>query len=237
VTSFRYPHFLIGRQISFDMPTPSTIYGHVSSALGEMPGPESFQFGIDFRFASRASDLEHQHIITAGGAPFTSGGEKHTTSTQAVVQPHSRDFLFKPKMTLYLNRPDWAAAFRAPVFCVILGRSQDLASVTAVDEVALEQKSGAYLEHTLLPFSFRPFLAVGTTALMPRWIGAPPEREARFDRFIALHYDRVFGGEYEEPKRAPRRLLGDPNQRKWWVDPETPIHHGVHRGVIFHSFS
>src|ERR1039458_9248652 len=178
VTSFRYPHFLVGRQPSYSMPPPSTIYGHIGSALGELPDPGSFQFGYDFRFSGHSSDLEHQHIITAGGQAFTlegqkhgtsdlgelpdpgsfqfgydfrfSGhssdlehqhiitaggqaftleGQKHGTSVQATVQPHVRDFLFKPKMVLYLNRPDWVSAFQSPVFCVILGRSQDLASV------------------------------------------------------------------------------------------------------------
>ena len=39
VTSFRYPHFLIGRQITYDMPPPSTIYGHVMSAVGRLLPP------------------------------------------------------------------------------------------------------------------------------------------------------------------------------------------------------
>ena len=149
VTSFRYPHFLVGRQISYDMPPPSTIYGHIASALGELPNPGDFQFGYDFRFAGSASDLEHQHIINAGGQAFALNGKKYPTSVQATVQPHLRDFLFRPKLVLYINRCDWAGAFLAPVFCVILGRSQDLASVTKVEEVELEQRRGAYFEHTL----------------------------------------------------------------------------------------
>jgi CRISPR-associated protein Cas5t len=236
VTSFRYPHFLVGRQVSYDMPPPSTIYGHVASALGELPGPESFQFGVDFRFASRCSDLEHQHIITAGGQPFVSSGQKHRTSIQATVQPHLRDFLFKPRLTLYLTRPDWASAFRSPAFCVIIGRSQDLAAVTSVAEVSLEERSSAYFEHTLLPFSYRPFLPVGTTILMPRWIEPPPERRAHFDRFIALHHERVFAGDTIEAGLMPR-LLGNPDVGSWWVDPESPTYHGVQRGVVLHSFA
>lgn len=236
-TSFRYPHFLVGRQVTYDMPPPSTIYGHIASALGELPDPAGFQFAYDFRFASRGSDLEHQHIITAGGQAFTADGKKFPTSVQATVQPHVRDFLFRPRLVLYVNRCDWAGAFRSPAFCVILGRSQDLASVTKVEEMELEQRNGGYFEHTLLPFSYRPYVALGTTALMPRMIGPPPERRVHFDRFITLHRERLFAGTYANPAGvAPvRRMLQDMEQRMWWVDPDSPADRDVQRAVVFHS--
>ena len=236
VTSFRYPHFLVGRQVTYDMPPPSTIYGHIASALGELPDPTSFQFGYDFRFKSRCSDLEHQHIITAGGQPFEINGKKNRTSVQATVQPHRRDFLFDPNLTLYITRPDWASAFHSPAFCVILGRSQDLAWVKRVEQIELEERTGAYFEHTLLPFSYRQHVALGTTVLMPRWIEPPPQRRAHFERFISLH-DRFFGGSYAEPEKLAHgaRMLGIPEQPGWWVDPDSPSRHGVQKGVILHS--
>ena len=237
VTSFRYPHFLVGRQVSYDLPPPSTIYGHIASALGELPDPGEFQFGYDFRFAGRASDLEHQHIINAGGQAFTVDGKKYPTAVQATVQPHLRDFLFRPKLVLYVNRRDWAGAFRAPVFCVILGRSQDLACVTKVDEMELESRDGAYFEHTLLPFSYRPYVALGTTVLMPRMIGPPPQRRTHFDRFITLHRERLFGGHYADPDGvAPaKRMIRETQDRVWWVDPESLTDRGVQRAVVLHS--
>jgi CRISPR-associated protein Cas5t len=227
-TSFRYPHFLIGRQPSFDMPPPSTIYGHVASALGELPRADSFRFGYDFRFVSKAKDLEHQHIITAAS-------KRSGASVEATVQPHWRDFLFKPQLTLYLDNPSLGAAFRSPVFCVILGRSQDLAEIVSVDEIELEEQAGAYFVNTLLPFSYRPSVGFGVTVLMPRFIEPPPGRRAHFERFIALR-DVVFGGEIESGKDGPRRLILQAGQQaKWWVDPKTPKDRGVHRAVVFHS--
>ena len=237
VTSFRYPHFLVGRQLSYSMPPPSTIYGHIASALGELPDPGSFQFAYDFRFGAGSSDLEHQHIITAGGQAFTVDGKKHGTSVQTTVQPHLRDFLFRPRLLLYLNRTDWISAFQSPVFCVILGRSQDLASVTKVDEIELEQRDGAYFEHTLLPFSYRPYVALGATVLMPRWISPPPKRHPRFDRFIALRHERMYVGTFENPDGVvpSRRMFGNSSFQSWWVDPESQPDRGVHRGVVFHA--
>lgn len=238
VTSFRYPHFLIARQISFDMPPPSTIYGHVASAVGELFPPESFRFGYSFQYQSRASDLEHQHVISPGGGrqTFVFGGEKFPVSVEAVVQPHQREFLFKPRLTLYLDPPHLAEAFRAPVFCVVLGRSQDLAQIVSVEETELEQADGAYLEHTLLPFSFRTSVQFGVTVQMPRYIEPPPERRTHFDRYICLR-DRVFAGSVTNGEGLGiRRLIErDDAKAKWFVDPATPRYHGVHQAVVFHS--
>ena len=238
VTSFRYPHFLIARQISFDMPPPSTIYGHVASAAGELLPPNSFQFGYAFEFQSRASDLEHQHIISPGGSrqSFTHQGKKLPVSVEATVQPHLRDFLFKPRLTLYLDPPQLAETFRSPTFCVILGRSQDLAQIVSVEEIDLQLAQGAYLEHTLLPFSFRPSISVGVTVSMPRYIEPPPDRRAHFDRFISLR-ERVFAGTVERSEGLGiRRLIErDGASVSWWIDRATKAYHGVHRAVVFHS--
>jgi CRISPR-associated protein Cas5t len=220
------------------MPPPSTIYGHVASAVGELIPPESFRFGYAFEFQSRASDLEHQHVISPGGSRqnFSVGIIKFPVSVEAVVQPHLRDFLFKPRLTLYLDPPDLASAFRTPVFCVILGRSQDLAQIVSVEETDLEQASGAYLEHTLLPFSFRALVRFGVTVLMPRYIEPPPERRAHFERFISLR-ERLFAGIVDQGGAlGNRRLIEREGARgQWLVDRSTPAHHGVHRAVVFHS--
>ncbi len=237
VTSFRYPHFLIGRQPSFDIPPPSTIYGHIASALGELPDPASVHFGYHFEFLARGRDLEHQHIITAGGQAFEIRGMKYRTSIQATVQPHERDFLFRPRLVLYLDPRDLADAFRAPVFVVVLGRSQDLAEVVDVSEVELSEQTGAYFEHTLLPFHYRDRVGFGVTVVMPRYIEPPPERRAYFERYIVLR-DRIYGGDVEgaDSLGSKRMLLQEGEQSKWWVDTSTPQDHGVHRGIVFHSF-
>lgn len=238
VTSFRYPHFLIGQQVSFDMPPPSTIYGHVASAAGELLPTSSFRFGYAFEFQSKASDLEHQHIISPGSSrqSFTHGGRKQPVCVEATVQPHLRDFLFKPRLTLYLDPPELADAFRSPAFCVILGRSQDLAQIVEVRETELESSNGTYLENTLLPFSFRPTTSMGVTVSMPRYIEPPPERRAHFDRFIILR-ERVFAGAVERSEGLGIRqlILREDAPKSWLIDPATPRYHGVHRAVVFHS--
>ena len=233
IASFRYPHFLIGRQVSFDMPPPSTIYGHIASAMGGWFDPTSVTFAYQFRFKSKGSDLEHQHIITKGGQGFKWQGKKYPVSVKATVQPHLRDFLFGCQLTLYLDPPELADAFRKPAFCVILGRSQDLASIVSVEVIELQEAKSAYLEQTLLPFSMRPLLGRGVTVLMARYIEPLPAREPHFDRFIVLH-DLIYAGDVDHSNRLLQ--YEDQSEQEWLVDPQSPTKHGVHRGLVLHSF-
>src|SRR5437773_790362 len=165
VTSFRYPHFLIGRQITYDMPPPSTIYGHVMSAVGRLLPPESLEFGYHFTHKARASDLEHQHI-------WNRNRGKKSVNYDITVQPHHRDFLYDCRLVLYLKSDrieELVHAFREPVFCVNLGRSQDLASIRSVEAIELTEARPAYVESTILPFhTMRERIGRGITATMPK---------------------------------------------------------------------
>lgn len=236
--SFRHPFFVTGRQPTFEFPPPSTIFGHCASALGRWPDPQGFFFGLHFTSRSRCRDLEHQHITTALPprtrikVPTPSGPAPATTGI--TVQPVQRDFLFDVRMTLYLP-PELGAAFRSPVHTVVLGRSQDLAEIVAVEEITLERPTRARIEHTLLPRSLRPCVRFGSTVLLSRYIGEPPQREAVFDQFIALREPVYFAAD-ADPSRAFTYVDGislDP----LWVDPD-PEHcddEGYSRGVWIHS--
>jgi len=248
IASFRYPFFLIGRQVGYDLPPPSTIYGHIASVVGELPAPESIRFGYHFIYAGKGQDLEHQQVIHAGGAKFEIDGVKYNTSVQGTVQPQERDFLFRVNLTLYLDGPEWAETFRRPVFCVTLGRSQDLASISEVSVIELEESAEAYLEHTLLPFSWRSRVGRGTTVQMPRYIEPPPGRFPHFERYIALR-ERIFDTTNPEISLSLRILrglnsgtgsdsaAGAATADGYWIDPESPESHGLRRAVVFHSLT
>lgn len=255
VVSFRYPHFLIGRQPSFDVPPPSTIFGHIASALGEWP-TSPIQFAYAFSSRGRARDLEHQHIISRTSGKFPPGnvvdplwtmpvpppGKKLTKkqqeprvlekTTEAVVQPHHRDFLFDVRLELYLDPPELADAFRSPVFPVVLGRSQDLASVTRVEVVELPSADRGYLEKTILPGELRRRLPWGVTTLMPRYISPPPERRPAFSPYIVLR-EPVFVGYGTKFSRHLMDIAGEADQ--WWTDPQTEDRHGGRRLLWFHQ--
>lgn len=141
-------------------------------------------------------------------------------------------------MTLYVSPASIADAFKAPVFPVVLGRSQDLACVTSVAEVDLAVADGAYYDNTLLPFSWRSKTHFGITVLMSRFIGPPPNREPTFAQYIALSRERIYGGTAEIDSTDRRCMVRKLDEvEEWLVDPESPRDKGVHCGVVLHSFS
>ena len=261
VVSFRYPHFLIGQQPSFDVPPPSTIFGHVASALGEWP-TEPFQFAYAFSARGRGSDLEHQHIITKTPGklpepvvdplwrpqeppPGVKLNKKQRDAlatprllertTEGTVQPHKRDFLFDVRLDLYLDRLDLADAFRSPVFTVVLGRSQDLACVRRIEVLDLTAGRRGYLERTIIPGEMRPRLPWGITTLMPRFISPPPERQPVFAPYIVLR-ERVYVG-YPERALGRQLLSFSKDEETWWCDPATEEDQGGRRLLYFHTLN
>jgi CRISPR-associated protein Cas5t len=127
-TSFRYPHFMQEIHPSFQMPPPATIYGHVASALGEWFDPSGVQFAYHFTYEGSCKDLEHTIVLTPGVGYLP--GSKIPKVLEGNVTPFTRELLFRPRLTLYLNRPEWESAFRSPHYVVTLGRSQDLFTYT-----------------------------------------------------------------------------------------------------------
>lgn len=236
VTSFRHPFFVTGKQPTAMFPPPSTIHGHCASMLGRWPDPDSFRFGLHFAFRSIGVDLEHQHLTEAARAGArrsvqTAQGELRATTTVS-VQPVLREFLFDASLTLYLE-PGLAGAFRAPVYPVVLGRSQDLAEVVSVDVITLRRAERVRLEHTLLPWRLRPCIPAGTTVLLSRYIREPPHRQAEFERYIALH-DPVFVGGDPGERSAVLRVEGV-EFGALWSDPEFVDEEGFERGVWIHK--
>ena len=236
VTSFRHPFFVTGRQPTAHFPPPSTIHGHCASMLGGWPDPEAFSFGVHFTFKSIGEDLEHQHLTEALSGQSrrsvrTPRGDARAT-TEATVQPVIREFLFDVTLTLYLT-PELADAFRAPVYPVVLGRSQDLAEVVSVDVITLRRSERLRLDHTLLPWRLRPCIPAGASVLLSRHIGEPPRREAEFGRYIALH-EPVFTGADPADRRTVLHVEGI-ELDALWSDPGHVDDEGFERGVWMHQ--
>lgn len=245
IASFRYPHFLVGRQASYEVPPPSTIYGHVASAAGDWIDPRPIRFAYTVSHVARGRDLEHQHIISryppeklsrSEAARLRRWREENELVVGGSVQPTLRDFLFGLDLMLYLVPSELAAVFRRPVFPVALGRSQDLACVVSVEEIELERAGGAYFDSTLLPFAWRARTPLGTTVLMPRFITPPPAREPSFEQYIVLSADRTLFAGAAGLDAGRQRLLDDGGAEEWVVDPTSPEKQGGKRGIVWHSF-
>src|SRR5437870_30719 len=104
VTSFRYPHFLVGRQPTYEMPPLATLYGHLCSAVGEWVGASEVRLGMHFTYAAKADDLEHQTIISRATGKLP--GTQLPKVTEGTVTPTRREFLHDVRLTLYVSG-DW----------------------------------------------------------------------------------------------------------------------------------
>lgn len=223
-TSFRYPHFMQQIHPSFPMPPPATIYGHICSALGEWFDPSGVQFAYQFTHQGQVRDVEHIIVLTpsSGKLPDT----KIPKVLEGNVNPFEREMFFRPRLVLYINRPEWLAAFRSPRYTVALGRSQDLFTYTSVEVIELVRCERVYFGHTLVPHRMALQIGRGITVLMPRFLDYESNRQPTFERYFVVQ-DQV---------TVPNVQFEHLNYGPFWADPTAPEFRGLPLGLTFLSF-
>jgi CRISPR-associated protein Cas5t len=235
-TSFRYPHFLVGRQPSLPLPPPSTIYGHIAGALGYYPDPRSLEFAYSFSCAGSCDDLETQHILSIStGSLDKKWG--YIKNLEGGANPAYRQVLLFPRLNLYVkatNLDEYYRAFREPRYAVILGRSQDLATYTEVSLIELEAGSEGYLEGTLLPNSFRQERTnAGILIQLPRFINPNNRGEVEWQMYLAIE-KAVLADQNSTNARSARRLWTE--GAELWADTSSLSREAKPCLLYFHSF-
>jgi CRISPR-associated protein Cas5t len=228
MTSFRYPHFMQQIHPSYQMPPPATIYGHICSTLGDWVDPAGVQFAYHFTYEGVTTDMEHIIVLGASQGNFESGNQKYPKVLEGNVNPFERQLLFNPRLTLYLNRPEWEPYFRSPYYAVVLGRSQDLCTYTRVEIIELEETHEAYFEHTIVPHQWAVKVQRGVTVLLPRYLEYEQNRAPKFSRYLVIK-EWVSSGQF--------LIFGQQAAETYWIDPDSPVINGKHRGLYFHSFT
>jgi CRISPR-associated protein Cas5t len=226
-TSFRYPQFMQQIHPSYPMPPPATIYGHIASALGEWFDPAGVRFAYHSTYAAKVTDLEH--IIVLLPSTGNLKGSQVPKVLEGSVNPFERELFFRPRLTLYINRPEWEAAFRSPRYAVVLGRSQDLFTYTSVSVIELQQAERAYFEHTLLPHSSTRYTNRGFAVLMPRHVDYAHKRRPTFANYFVVQ-ERVHS-------QQDFLWFGERPQETYWVDPTSSEDKGAWLGLSFLSFT
>jgi CRISPR-associated protein Cas5t len=228
VTSFRYPHLMQGRQPTYEMPPPSTIYGHICSAAGNWVDLATLEFGYHFTHEGKFVDFkEHLHF----GDPIQ-------------PFPFDRELLFNPRLTLYVTPASLLDAFRHPHFAVVLGRSQDLMTYRSVRVVRLQRAERAYFEHTLLPLYMGPRLqGAMITVTMARYVD--PRRRPAWGTYTLLRDAAIWpplpeSSSSDLDEGEGWLFEGDDQTVDLWVDPESPNHRkatDLKRAIWFHRFT
>lgn len=226
-TSFRYPHFMQQIHPTFPMPPPATIYGHIASALGKWFDPAGVKFAYHFTYASKVKDIEHIIVLSPKTGKLFKGSDIPKV-LEGNVNPFDRELLFQPRLTLYINRPEWESAFRSPRYAVVLGRSQDLFTYTDVEVLELAQSPHAYFEHTLLPYSATRYTNRGFALLMPRYLDYIRKRQPTFARYFVVQ-ERL-------DSETDFLWFGEKSEQLYWIDPTTPEFRGAQQGLSFLGF-
>ena len=163
--SFRVPG-MMGYQVTSPVPPPATIYGLLAAAAGREVTPDETWIAYRFEYDALAEDLEK--IIG-----FSEDGPRWSKKLNSVnTVPITRQFLFNPRLILYLTPGKVAEALLRPRYPLLLGRSQDVAYVERHNTVALEPVTEADVAGVLLPFpalgipsrisSFPTFFSLGS---------------------------------------------------------------------------
>lgn len=213
ITSFRYPHFVQGVHLTFEMPPPATIYGHLCSAVGDYLPRNYTRFAYHFTYAAKFFDYEHLHFF--GKDPK--------------MNPFKREQLYNPRLVLYLDNLDLYPALVSPEYAVALGRAQDLMTYVSIEPIELQTAEAAFYEATLLPLDIAAQIGGRSYAVtMPRFLDE--NRVPTWGQYAVLH-NRI-----SYPTSGGFRMArGFPI----WVDPSKEARHPaepLQRGIIWHSW-
>lgn len=179
--SFRYPNLISGFQPTLEVPPLSTILGLINAAAGQYLYHQRMRFGYYFEFASKAIDLETVYQVE--------GNKGHPTNN---VKPNviRREFLYDNRLRLYLEDPAIADYFRQPVFPLLMGRMNDLASVEYVSEDAIElpvQANAQCVRGQVVPFL--PHRLPGVLQALPTYFTDElPRRNLGTEPFSVISY-------------------------------------------------
>lgn len=126
--SFRYPNLISGYQPTLEVPPLSTILGLINAAAGKFMSYENEKIGYYFEFDSTGIDLETIYQMDGNG---------RTTNNIAKSNVIRRQFLFNPRLIIYTPNKEIADYFRQPVYPILLGRMNDLATIESISDIVL----------------------------------------------------------------------------------------------------
>ncbi len=192
--SFRYPTFVSGMQPTLPVPPLSTLFGLLSAAKGDYVDTSSQEFGFIFQSAGKATDLETYYELSK--------------NLRAKSNINQREFLIEPKLIFYTQSDEVAGWLETPYYPLLLGRSTELAQITAIRAVQLERKASVRLGHTILPFPFEGIY--GVVQALPVSFSETTPREAQGVRpFYLIDNFQQYSGD---------PVLYDPemNWGIWW---------------------
>jgi len=144
-SSFKYPNLISGFQPTLEVPPISTILGIINAASGKYLKYDKLKIGYYFEFEAKQVDLETIYQIEA----HEKGYPKNTTKPNVI----NREFLYNNHLIVYMQEKEIVDYFKLPVYPLLLGRSNDLATINSIFEVELREINMAdKIKGQIVPF-------------------------------------------------------------------------------------
>ncbi|HEX2846011.1 MAG TPA: type I-B CRISPR-associated protein Cas5b [Chitinophagaceae bacterium] len=145
--SFRYPNLISGTQPTLEVPPISTVLGLINAAAGQYLRHKNLQLGYYFQYQGEGEDLETIYQISSKDGTPTNNAKSNIIY---------RRFLFDNFLRIYTTDEKIAKYLATPYFQLLLGRMNDLASVTNIFQKAeMEKVEGAtQIRGQIIPFMY-----------------------------------------------------------------------------------
>jgi CRISPR-associated protein Cas5t len=147
--SFRYPNIISGIQPTLEVPPLSTVLGLMNAAAGQYLKHQNLKIGYFFKYEAKAKDLETIYQYKAIKDSKTKRFKKDQYGNFIVANKNItsnivlRQFLFNNQLSIYLTNDELLDFFKSPYYQLVLGRSNDLATIESIEKVNLIPKSNA----------------------------------------------------------------------------------------------
>lgn len=144
-SSFKYPNLISGFQPTLEVPPISTVLGLINAVAGRYLKYDKLKLAYYFEFEAKQTDLETIYQIEG----HEKGYPKNITKSNII----NREFLFNNHLIIYLQNEDIVDYFRSPIYPLLLGRSNDLATINSIKEIELtEIQNASKIKGQIIPF-------------------------------------------------------------------------------------
>jgi len=145
-SSFRYPNLISAFQPTLEVPPLSTVLGLINAAAGSYQYYQRLTVGYYFEYRIKATDLETIYQIKIHDK------QKYPLD-EVKSNVINREFLYDCYLYLYIPDEKIAGYFQNPFYQLLLGRSNDLASVEKIEKVTLHKVENAQkIKGQIVPF-------------------------------------------------------------------------------------
>lgn len=197
-SSFRYPNVISGYQPTLLVPPISTVLGIMNSCSGTYLIHDQLKLGYYFDYEAKAVDLETIYQVENN----TQGIPMNQTKSNVI----RREFLFNTRLYIYLFDGQYVDLFRNPTYQLLLGRSNDIATIETIEELELEEINNATkIVGQLVPLA-NNYLPGGIQALPLYFTNTIPRNNIGTQAFSVIPHD---ASDFSTQLNAYRDTIGE----------------------------